>query len=81
MKIEPRQPDPGTPGTSFGTPETLKWIKETIPISPTKKVDMTMIWDELYNTVRKGTAFPITLDQAVEVMRVISMAKKGTPFE
>lgn len=79
--IEPRQPDPGTPGASFGTPETLKWIEETVPVSPAKKVDMTMIWDELYNAVRKGATFPITLDQAVEVMRVISMAKKGTPFE
>ncbi len=81
IEIEPRQADPGTPGTSFGTPETLKWIEETIPINPAKKVDMTMIWDELYNAVRKGITFPITLDQAVEVMKVISMAKKGTPFE
>jgi len=81
IELEQRKPDPGTPGTSFGSSEALNWIDQTIPINPAKKVDMTMIWDELYNAVRNISDFPITLDEAVEVMRVISLAKKGTAFE
>ncbi len=77
-KLPPRQPDPSTPGASFGTADELKWTERTIPVKPKKTWD---IWDELYKAVRKGTAYPITLDQAVAVMRVISEAKKGTPFE
>jgi hypothetical protein len=39
------------------------------------------IWDELYAAVRRGKRFPITLSEAVEVMKVISRAKAGTRFE
>ena len=45
------------------------------------KCSMTCIWDHLYETIRKGKHFPITLDEAVAVMEVISTVKKGTPFE
>jgi len=77
-KLKPRKPDPGTPGASFGTPEKLKWVEKTIPVKPKRTYD---IWDELYAAVRKGKPFPITLDEAVGNMKVISDAKKGTPFE
>ena len=79
-KLPPRKPNPGDPNFQFGSPDDLKWIEEEIPVSPAKKIDMTMIWDDLYAAVRLGKKFPITLDQAVEVMRVISMTKKGTKF-
>jgi predicted dehydrogenase len=77
-KLPPRRADPGTPGPSFGSPEQLPWIEETFQANPRKRWN---IWDELYGAVRHGARFPITLDEAVEVMRVISAAKKGTPFE
>lgn len=76
-KLKPRKADPGTPGASFGTPEKLHWIDKTIPVRPKKSWN---IWDELHKAVRKGTRFPITLDEAVEVMRVISAVKRGTAF-
>ena len=38
------------------------------------------IWDELYKAVRSGAEFPITLDEAVGNMKVVSDAKKGTEF-
>jgi predicted dehydrogenase len=77
QKLRPRRPDPGDPGATFGTPEDLRWIEEEIPVQPRKTWD---IWDELYKAVRKGGRFPITIDESVEVMRVIGLAKKGTPF-
>ncbi len=73
-----RTPNPGTPGTSFGAPEELPWIEETIEAAPD---NAWAIWDELYSAIREGTQFPVTLDEAVQNMWVISEAKKGTAFE
>ena len=81
-KLPPRKADPGTPGAMvFGSADKLKWIEKTIPVAPKKKVGMDMIWDDLHATVRKGKAFPISLDEAVAVMEVVSATKKGTRFE
>lgn len=76
----PKQANPATPGSEFGSPEVLDWIEETIPVKPALHVDMTTIWDRLYDTIRNGQPFPIKLDEAIEVMRVISATKENTPF-
>jgi hypothetical protein len=68
---------PGAADENFGSPENLPWIEETFPVNPKKAWN---IWDELYAAVRKGKRFPITLDDAVGVMQVISAAKKGSRF-
>jgi scyllo-inositol 2-dehydrogenase (NADP+) len=81
VELEQREANPGTPDASFGSSEKLVWIEESIEINPKKKVNMTIIWDELYKAVREGVPFPITLDEAVEVMKVVSAAKKGTRFD
>ncbi len=60
----------------FGTPETLPWTEKTFPISPKETGD---IWDAVYNTLRKGKPFPIRIEEAVEVMRVISKVKSAYP--
>ena len=39
-----------------------------------------VIWDHLYGAIREGTTFPISLDEAIGVMRVVSAAKEGTDF-
>jgi predicted dehydrogenase len=76
--LSPRTADPGTPAPgTFGTPETLPWIEEAIPVAPALPVSMDGIWDALYRTIREGTPFPITLDEAVEVMKVVSFAKES----
>ncbi|HUT23179.1 MAG TPA: Gfo/Idh/MocA family oxidoreductase, partial [Sumerlaeia bacterium] len=69
-------------GAYFGSPDVLEWIDETIPVKtpPGCAPDCDAIWDLLYDAIRHGKRFPITLDEALEVMRVISQAKKGTPF-
>jgi len=77
-KLKPRKARPGPPGQTFGTPEKLPWIEKEIPVRP--KTKPFNIWDELYKAVRKGAKFPIELDEAIQVMEVISKVKKGTPF-
>ncbi|MFD0714467.1 Gfo/Idh/MocA family protein [Paenibacillus sp. GCM10027626] len=57
--------------------DNRQWQERTIPIRPTQQYDF---WDELYASIRYGAVFPIKIDEAVEVMRVITEAKKGTVF-
>ena len=77
VEFEEKRANPGTPGATFGSQELLSWIEVTIPV---KSGSNAIIWDALYSTIRKGVAFPITLEQALAVMRVISTAKKGTQY-
>ena len=81
VKLAPRKADPGTPGESFGRPDNLQWIEQTIPVAPKKKVDMATIWDDMHASIRHNATYPITLEQAAAVMKVVSAAKKNTPFE
>jgi len=77
-RLPARKPKPGDPGAGFGTPEKLPWIEKTFQARPKRTWD---IWDELYAAVRQGKRFPITLEEALEVMKVISAAKRGTAFQ
>lgn len=81
-KLQDRKANPGTPKAgTFGTPEVLKWIEKDIPVAPKPAVDTSSIWDYLYDSIRNGKPYPITHEQALQVMEVISRIKKGTPFE
>jgi len=73
----------GTPGTKAGAlpTESLRWIEKTIQAKPKLGCDMPGIWDYLYDSIRNRKPFPIKLDEALEVMRVVSIVKKGTQFE
>ncbi|MDF2922418.1 MAG: gfo/Idh/MocA family oxidoreductase [Paenibacillaceae bacterium] len=77
VKLADKQADPGTPGETFGSTETLVWREESIPVQPSQPGN---IWDELYGAIRGGREFPVRLEQAVEVMRYITEAKKNTPY-
>ena len=78
VELVDKKANPGTPGETFGTPEQLVWIEEEIPV---KDGDNYVIWDMLYESIRNGAEYPISLDEALEVMKVISAAKKGTEFD
>jgi len=76
-KLKPRRASHGTPGRHYGSPEDLKWIEKSI--APPRR-EIGRIWDDLYAALRKGKPFPIAVAEAVEVMRIIHLAKKQTPF-
>ena len=67
----------GGGGTHFSGSEEIRWREEEFPAAPAKPGNF---WAQLYRSIRKGTDFPITLEQARENMRVIALAKKGTRF-
>jgi scyllo-inositol 2-dehydrogenase (NADP+) len=74
--VHPETPEWG----SFGSADSLVWKEEELTAAPTPACDMASIWDALYLAIRDGVPFPITLDDAVENMRVISQARVGTAF-
>jgi scyllo-inositol 2-dehydrogenase (NADP+) len=80
VKLDRRRAKAGTPKVGFGVPDNLVWVEQTLPVKPALPVDMNSIWGYLYASIREKKPFPITLDQALEVMRIVSLAKKNTPF-
>jgi predicted dehydrogenase len=80
VELSPVTADPETPGSGkgFGNSEKLVWKEEEIDAG---SGGTDRIWDALYETIRFGKAFPVTLDQAAKVIDVIETVKKGTIFE
>ena len=72
--------DPSTPGTdaAYGNSEPLVWKEETVTLPTTD--DLNTIWDYVYDSYRNHVPYPITNEQALEVVRVIEEAKIGTAF-
>lgn len=83
QKLSRQRAKRGTPGTRAGEikEQKLRWIEKSIPVKPKLKCSMDGIWDHLYDSIRKGKPFPITMDEALQVMWVVSEVRKGTPFE
>jgi predicted dehydrogenase len=82
QKLKNKKANAGTPKSGYGgTPEKVKWIEKELKVRPKPKVAMEDIWDFLHASIRKGEKFPISIDEAVQVMEVVSKVKKGTPFQ
>lgn len=78
--------DPSTPGARplnahwapYGNSEVLVWKEETIELKPEDQT--AVVWDHFYEAYRNHKPYPITSDQAMEVVRVLEQAKVGTEF-
>ena len=86
QKLSRAKANPGTPGMEacfhkVGRQEELHWIEETIEVSPNPPSNESDIWNHLHATLRRRKPFPITLDQALEVMKVVSAVKKANPAD
>jgi len=80
VALPERKANPGTPKAGFGSPDKLVWVEKTIQADPQLKVNMNSIWEFLYDSIINGKTFPITWEQSLMVMKIISAAKKGTKF-
>jgi len=81
QKISAKRESPPL-SNSFGNSEVLKWRRQTIMVEPASGVtDPSNIWAPLFESIRNGKPFPITIDEAMEVVRVTEQVKKGTAFE
>ena len=70
--LEPRVAIRESVMDTFGTEEDLPFIQETIhaPMG-----DLMEIMHCVYRSLRQGEAFPVSIDEAVEIMRIITGAK------
>jgi len=73
--------NPGNPPLEggFGGQVNPVWIEDDLGVAPSNGDRPEMIWNYLYETIRLGKPYPITIDEAVEVVRVIDLVKK-TPI-
>lgn len=80
VKLPARRAKAGVPEYgSFGSKESLPWVTESREVR--KDLSPECIWEALFATIREGAPFRVTLEESLEVMRVLSAARKGTPFE
>lgn len=66
-------PDANSP---FGSGIAIPWVEESIPVGPSQR----MIWNEVYKAIREGGEYPITVEQAVQSMKVIEEVKGMTKY-
>lgn len=78
-RIRAKRTNPPLQG-GFGQKEELDWIDKVIPVAPETACNTDHIWDHLYAAIRESRPFPITLDEALQVMEVVSAVKRGTEF-
>ncbi len=65
---------------SFGTPETLRWLEAKVPLKPKAESGLTLIWEHVFNVIRENKPYPVSLDTAIETMRILTLVKKESPF-
>ena len=59
----------------FGGGKKPNWIEEEIPVKPASGDYTEKIWEYIYNAINGIAPYPITIDQAVEVVRITDMIK------
>lgn len=71
----------GAPGMSFGSSGTfatatpIDWIKKEYTL---EGECLSQMWTHLYKDLREGIPYPITSEEALEVIRVLAMIKNST---
>lgn len=65
---------------SFGSPETYRWIEAQVPVKPKAESGMALIWEHVFAAIRENRPYPISLDTAIETMRILTLVKKDSPF-
>lgn len=73
IKANPATPD----GATFGNDEVLQWKENSYTLGGDKT---DVIWDYFYEAYRNHKPYPITSDQAAQVVKVLEDAKIGTEF-
>ncbi len=73
--------NPETPveGADYGSNGPLAWIEKTIEL-PADPHETEEIWDYFYEAYRNNKPYPITSEQAMDVVKVLEDAKLGTEF-
>ena len=70
--------NPGNPPLEggFGGNCDPVWVEDDLAVAPSNGDAPERIWVYLYESIRNHVPYPITMEQAVEVVRVIDLVKK-----
>jgi len=79
-KISAQRESPPIDG-AFGRVDQFKWIRKTIMVQASNPDDLVDIYKYVYNAIRKGEKYPITIEQAAEVVRVCEVVKNNSAFK
>ena len=77
-------PDPGLPPLhgGYGTPPAAdQWVEDDIAVAPESGNNIYTMWPLIYHAVRDGGDYPVTIEQALEVVRVTSLIQKNTTID
>ena len=81
QKLDRRRSSVRTPPLgSFGTPETVRWSETKVSVAPKAESGMALIWEHVFNVIRENKPYPITLDTAIETIRILTLLKKESAF-
>lgn len=69
------------PWAPYVNPEPLAWITESFPVAPKSGVNLSSIWDAIHADLSGVNVYPVTLAEALDVMRVVDRAREGTAFK
>lgn len=80
--LAPLEATAGTPplDASFSQSEKLHWIEKDV-IAERPAGNGCAIWQYLFDAIRFGKPYPISLEHGLQVVKIIDEAKQGTPFE
>lgn len=70
----------GDPGGGYGWNAGLEWVERTFEAEAAEYGKESDIWDAVHGAVRGRKKYPISVEHALEVMRVVEVAKRGTGF-
>ena len=59
------------------SPKASDWVDDDIQVNPANgATTMGTIWEKVYDSIRNGAPYPITIEQALEVVRVTSLIQQ-----
>jgi predicted dehydrogenase len=70
----------GGVSNAYADLEQITWIEEHLKVAPSTPTDTHSIWSALYQSIRKGVPFPVSVEQAVAVLKVSDQVKRNTSF-
>ena len=81
FEIPTEKSSPDTPPLNggFGGNVKPRWVRKTIMVEPSNQYSLDSIYHEMYLAIREGKTFQITLDEALNVVKVINMVKAQNP--
>ena len=81
MKLPHGKPHRESPpmNGSFGGATQPRWVEKTVPVKPACGWNVNIIYPLLYESIVNGAKFPVTLEEAAEVVRVSLAIRKQNP--